>query len=113
MKKAKWMFGLTLMLALGLQSADARKDDWTPQRQRDRDAAAQDIRSQVDIRVDQADTVKNRTQFDCREVVGYRINRTSRNRGVQQQPVRECPHVEQMQAGECEMHWLRGMRCKS
>ena len=101
-----------MVLALGLQSADARKDDWTPPRQRDRVAVADDAgRGRVDVETRETEAVKDRTKFDCRIIVGYRINRTSRSRGIQQHPVRECPHTEEMEAGKCETHWFRGMRC--
>ncbi len=111
MNSIKWVGGIAVVFALGLQAADARRDGWTPPRASDHEVVAADGRGRVDIEIAEPEAVTDRTQFDCRVVVGYRVNRTSRNRGVQKWPVRECPHTEQMAAGKCETHWFKGMRC--
>lgn len=59
-----------------------------------------------------AQPVKDSTQYDCRVVVGYRvIDRASK--GQIKLPIFECPHKDQMVAGQCETSWLFGMRCKN
>ena len=98
MKKAATGAIIAVATVLAVQSADAWKDTRRAQRHHGRTTASNEAQ-------------KDRTQFDCREVVGYKINRTSRSRGIQRIPIRECPHVEAMEAGLCETHWLRGMRC--
>jgi hypothetical protein len=56
---------------------------------------------------------KDPTKYDCRVTV--RIERYSepgsKIPGVRF--VKECPHKAQMAAGQCETHWLFGMRCKN
>ncbi|MCG3147710.1 MAG: hypothetical protein PCFJNLEI_01151 [Verrucomicrobiae bacterium] len=56
---------------------------------------------------------KDPTKYDCRVTV--RIERYhqpgSKVPGVRF--VKECPHKDKMAAGQCETHWLFGMRCKS
>ena len=55
---------------------------------------------------------KDPTKYDCRETV--RVERYfepgSRVPGIRF--VRQCPHKEQLAAGQCETSWLWGMRCK-
>ncbi len=98
MKIAKGIIAVSILLALGSQVVDGRKDGWTPQRPQYRATTS-------------TAEVQEGKDYDCREVVGYKVNRTSRSRGIQKQPIRECPHAEKMEAGLCEMHWFKGMRC--
>lgn len=59
-----------------------------------------------------ANAAKDRTQYDCRVVVGYRTEYAGRGNIPVRRPILACPHKEQMAAGKCETHWFRGMRCK-
>jgi hypothetical protein len=57
---------------------------------------------------------KDPTKYDCRVIVGYKIvSPTPSNKAPSRTPIWECPHKDKMAAGQCETHWLFGMRCKS
>lgn len=55
---------------------------------------------------------KDRTKYDCREVVGYRTEYVGRSNIPIRRAILACPHKDLMAAGKCESHWLFGMRCK-
>ncbi len=98
MNKAITYAIIGVVAALAVQSADAWKDTRRAERHLGRAAAADEA-------------PKDRTQFDCREVVSRTTTRPAGRKGARVSIQRECPHVEQMEAGECETHWFRGMRC--
>ncbi len=56
---------------------------------------------------------KDRTKYDCRETVKVRTVFRPGTKIRVPQFVKKCPHIEQQKAGQCETHWLWGMRCKS
>lgn len=96
MRTVKWITLLAVVSAFSVLSAEAwsKGDRIAP-----RGASG-----------DPAET-RDRTQFDCREVVGRTITRANGRNGYRVRVDRECPHPEQMAAGLCESHWFKGMRC--
>lgn len=55
--------------------------------------------------------MKDRTQYDCRVVAGYKTERIGKGNITVRRLIFECPHKELMAAGKCQTHWLFGMRC--
>lgn len=98
MKTLKWIAIAAVATVVGVQSADAWSKDGRVSRH-------QAVKAAVN------DQEPDHTQFDCREVVGRTITRHDGRNGRLVRVRRECPHVEQMQAGICETHWFKGMRC--
>lgn len=100
MKTAQGIIAVSILFALAPLSADAWKETRRAQRQQDRATAPAEAQA------------KDPMQFDCREVVGRSIRPAPGSKRAQQVRVtRACPHEEMMEAGLCETHWLRGMRC--
>ena len=97
MRTVTWTIAAVATL-MAVQSADAWKDI----RRTQRSSSAQAVESREST---------DRTNYDCREVVERSIRRAPGRNGIQVRTIRECPHTEQMEAGKCESHWFRGMRC--
>jgi hypothetical protein len=58
-------------------------------------------------------TVNDPTRYDCRTVVAYEQLCPPGSKSIHRRVIRECPHEDKLAAGECETHWLFGMRCAS
>jgi len=96
MKTLKLIALLSMITMLGGQTAEA----WT-----------KDGRITRSRMTEPASETQDHTQYDCRETVGRTVVRPAGRNGIQTRVERECPHAEQMVAGECETHWFKGMRC--